>query len=114
MSQSKQPKSGALERTGTRERISSLSRCRAVRRFGREARGYWRFKRGKIPRRTSVAVGMAEGEELVSNILRNGYTSSVRGAHMSKALCTLLGLVPLVPILRITSGWALTQTPRGG
>ena len=39
----------------------------AVRRFVREARGYWRFQRAKTRRRMLVAVGLAEGEELASN-----------------------------------------------
>ena len=39
----KSAQSGGLETNGRRERISGLSRRGAVRRFSREARGYWRF-----------------------------------------------------------------------
>jgi hypothetical protein len=63
----KSAKSEGLERTGPRERISSSDRLTAVPRFVREARGYWRFQRGKIQRRTLAAAGLAEGEELGSN-----------------------------------------------
>jgi len=63
----KSAKSEGLERTGPRERISSSDRLTAVPRFVREARGYWRFHRGKIQRRTLAAAGLAEGKELGSN-----------------------------------------------
>jgi len=42
----------------------------AVRRFLREARGYWRFQRGKSRWRKLVSEGLAEGEELGSNLLQ--------------------------------------------
>ena len=51
----KSAQSGGLETNGPRERISGLGRRFAVWRFTREARGYWRFQRAKIPRRKLVA-----------------------------------------------------------
>lgn len=57
-------KCGGLETNGTRERISGLCGCVVVRRFSREARGYWRFQRDEIRRRLLNAVRLAEREEL--------------------------------------------------
>ena len=65
----KSAQSGGLETNGPRERISGLRRQIAVRRFAREALGYWRFQRGKIQRRTLAAQGLAEGERLETNHL---------------------------------------------
>jgi hypothetical protein len=48
-----------LETNGRRERISGLGRLVAVRRFVREARGYWRFHRDKTRQRMLVAIGLA-------------------------------------------------------
>ena len=44
-------KSEGLEKIGWRERSSASDRVGAVRRFAREALGYWRFQRAKIQRR---------------------------------------------------------------
>jgi hypothetical protein len=55
----KSAKCGGLETNGLRERIRRLGQHLAVRRFVREARGYWRFQRGKIQRRMLVAKGLA-------------------------------------------------------
>lgn len=63
------PRSREVRRDTGRERVSGPSLCDAVRRFTREARGYWRFQRGKIPRRTLVAEELAEGGEPQSNVL---------------------------------------------
>ena len=63
----KSTKCGGLETNAPGERFSGLDRPRVVRRSVREARIYWWFQRGKIQRRTLVAVGLAEGEELGSN-----------------------------------------------
>ncbi len=63
----KSSQSGGLETNG---RISRLGRLVAVGRFVGEARGYGRFQRDKIQRRMLVAVGLAEGEELETNILQ--------------------------------------------
>ena len=57
-------------RNGATERILRFNRPTAVRRFSREARGYWRFQRGKIQRRMLVSEGLADRDELKSNILR--------------------------------------------
>jgi hypothetical protein len=62
-------KCGGSETIGPRERIRRLNSLTAVRRFTREARGYWRFQPGISQRRKLVAVGLAEGEELYSNVL---------------------------------------------
>src|SRR5438093_13048511 len=43
----KTAQSGGLETNGRRERISALGRCVAVRRFAREARGYWASVRAR-------------------------------------------------------------------
>lgn len=56
----KSAKCGGLETNGPRERISTPDRCRAVRRFVREACGYWRFRRAKTQRRMLVAEELAE------------------------------------------------------
>jgi hypothetical protein len=45
----KSAKSGALETNGRRERISGHRRGVEVRRFSREARGYWAFVRARNP-----------------------------------------------------------------
>ena len=45
----KSVQSGGLEKNGWREGISGLGRCVAVRRFAREARGYWAFMRARRP-----------------------------------------------------------------
>ena len=58
---------GGLETNGLRERISPFNTLSAVRRFSREARGYWQFQRTKTRRRMLVAEGLAEGEVLSSN-----------------------------------------------
>ena len=42
----------------------------AVRRFAREARGYWRFQRAKTRRRKLGAEGLAERQELPANHLQ--------------------------------------------
>jgi len=63
----KSAKCGGLDTNGSRERISDLGGRVAVRRFVREARGYWRFQRAKTRQRMLVAKGLAEGEELASN-----------------------------------------------
>jgi hypothetical protein len=56
----KSAKCGGLETNGARERISGPDGLNAVRRFPREARGYWRFQRDKSLRRKLVAKGLAE------------------------------------------------------
>jgi hypothetical protein len=58
----KSAKCGGLETNGPRERISGPDGLNAVRRFSREARGYWRFQRGKSRRRKLVSEGLAERE----------------------------------------------------
>ena len=63
------PQSGGLETNGPRERISGSDGVNAVRRFSREARGYWRFQRRKIQRRILVTEGLAERQELGTNPL---------------------------------------------
>ena len=57
----KTAKCGGLETNGPRERISGPDGCAAVRRFVREARGYWQFQRAKTQRRMLVSEGLAEG-----------------------------------------------------
>ena len=63
-------KCGGSETVGPKESVSDLSRRGIVRRVVREARGYWRIPRARTRRRMFVVEGMAEGEELGSNILR--------------------------------------------
>ena len=62
----KSAQSGGLETNGRRERISGLGRCVAVRRFSREARGYWRFQRAQNPAE-NVGRERTGGEEWDSN-----------------------------------------------
>ena len=66
----KSAQSGGLETNGRRDGISCLSRRAAVRRFVREARGNWASMRARRLRRMFAALGLAEGEELETNILR--------------------------------------------
>jgi hypothetical protein len=56
----KSAKSGALETNGPRERISGHRRGVAVRRFSREARGYWAFAHARKPAE-NVLCGRAGG-----------------------------------------------------
>jgi hypothetical protein len=63
----KSAKCGGLETNAPREKISRPDGCAAVRRFVREARGYWRFENGKIQQRDFAAEELAEREELGSN-----------------------------------------------
>jgi hypothetical protein len=65
----KSAKCGGLETNGRRERILSLDRHVAVRRSARNARGYWASIRLKSRQRMLLAQGLAEGEELGSNVL---------------------------------------------
>ena len=58
----KSAQSGGLERNGLRERISALGGYAAVRRFFREALGYWLLCAFGSRRRMLVAIGLAERE----------------------------------------------------
>ena len=58
----KYPQSGGLETNGPRERISALSRRAAVRRFMRDALGYWGIQRAKTRQRKFVEKELAERE----------------------------------------------------
>ena len=80
----KSAKSEGLERTGPRERISSSDRLTAVPRFVREARGYWRFHRGKIQRRTLAAAGLAERVGFEPTIRFPVYTLSKRAPSATR------------------------------
>ena len=62
----KSAQSGGSETNGPRERNSGLGGCVAVRRFVREARGYWASMRARSRQRMLVAEGLAvqEGFEL--------------------------------------------------
>ena len=57
----KSAQSGGLETNGRRERISGLGRCVAVRRFVREARGYWASMRAQQSAE-HVGLGRTGGE----------------------------------------------------
>ncbi len=79
----KSVESEGLERNGPRERISASERVIAVRRFVREARGYWRVHRAKSRQRKLFAEGLAVGGELTPNLLRvpqrgGAYCSALR------------------------------------
>lgn len=78
----KSAQSGGLEKNGRGETNSGLGDRVAVRRFGREARGYRRFQRGKIQRRTLVSAGLAEekGFELPVHFRRDMQPRSNRKA----------------------------------
>jgi hypothetical protein len=65
----KSAQSGGLETNGRRETDLGLGQRVAMRSFAREAGGYWRFQRAKTERRMLGAEGLAEGEELGSNVL---------------------------------------------
>ena len=70
----KSAQSGGLETNGRGETISVLRDRVAVRRFVREARGYWASWRARSRQRIFVAEGLAEGE---------GFEQSVRFARTS-------------------------------
>lgn len=55
---------------GPRERISGHNHRVGVRRFAHEDRGYWTYADVREPRRTFGTIGVVEGEELETNILR--------------------------------------------
>jgi hypothetical protein len=61
--------SGGLERTGRPETNSGPGDRVAVRRLAREALGCWASMRARKRQRMLVAAGLAEGEELGSNLL---------------------------------------------
>ena len=96
----KNAKCGGLETNRPRERISSLGGCVAVRRFVREARGYWRFQSAKTPRRMLVAAGRAEGEELYSNGLSQVCAATLRcDSKRFHAAATSIRHTPLLTTL---------------
>jgi hypothetical protein len=66
----KSAKCGGSETNGQTERISGPELLTTVRRFAREARGYWACMGARGRRRMLVAEGLAEGERLGSNDLR--------------------------------------------
>jgi hypothetical protein len=68
--------SGGVETKGPRERISDLSRRGVVRRFSSEAMVIGLLFGLGSQQRMLVAEGLAEGEELGSNILRFGKASN--------------------------------------
>jgi hypothetical protein len=69
----KSAKCGGLETNGPREGNSSPDGLTAVRRFRANDRRYWRFQPGKIQRRKLLAEGLAQGEELYSNVLSQDF-----------------------------------------
>ena len=74
----KSAQSEGFETNGRRERISGPKGLNAVRRFLREACGYWRFQHAKTRQRKLAAVRLAEGEELETNTLCFFQTFSMR------------------------------------
>ena len=80
----KTAKCGGFERTGPRERISASDGVSTVRRFAREARGYWRFRRANPRRRMLVAGGLAEREGFEPSIRFPVYTLSKRAPSATR------------------------------
>ena len=81
----KSAQSGGLETNGPRERISDLSRRVAVRRFSREARGYWASIRALgSQQRMLVAEGLAEGVGFEPTIRFPVYTLSKRAPSATR------------------------------
>jgi hypothetical protein len=71
----KSAQSGGLETNGGRERISDLSRHAAVRRFSREACGYWASMRARKPAE-NVGRGKTGGAR-APGIQRSPFSASV-------------------------------------
>jgi hypothetical protein len=84
INRTKSAKSGGLERTRPRERISSSDRLTTVRRFAREARGYWASMRARNLRRMLVAEGLAEGVGFEPTIRFPVYTLSKRAPSATR------------------------------
>ena len=77
-------KCGALETNGSRERISGFRRCVAVRRFAREARGYWASMRARSWQRILVAEGLADRVGFEPTIRFPVYTLSKRAPSATR------------------------------
>ena len=108
----KSAKCGGLETNGPRERISGPSRCGAVRRFSREARGYWRFQHAKIWRRMLVADGSAEGEVLPANPLQFRAGDALLPAHDDVKRTDRFSVAPFAPAATAEAhpcGWQFSR-----